>query len=118
MMVLNGVDVGDPREYDLVPAAKAAELVGDKRPDTDPEIAAQVFFINGNGCPEGRLADCFAVLVAVVVVNGKAFEGLLAQLLAEVGVVVGGVGSEGALEPDLAVGDTGGFKLRGVGTIS
>jgi hypothetical protein len=82
----------------------------EKRSDTNPHIARQIFFIDNNGCAEFCPPNMFAILIGVVIIDGKTFQHLFPELLSENPVVEGAMGTKGTEESHLLIPDAASIK--------
>ena len=104
-MVRNGVQVSHARHNDLIATPVTAKNMGGEGAYADFQITGMVFLVYENRGAESRVAKVLAHIKAVVVIYGKPFEHLIAELFPECPVVERGVGAEGAEKADLFVPD-------------
>jgi hypothetical protein len=110
MVIHHGINVAHTGHYNLISPTETTECVEEKRSDTNPHITRQIFFIDNDGCAEFCPPNMFAILIRVVIIDGKSFQHLFPELLSENPVVEGAMGTKGTEESHLLIPDTASIK--------
>ena len=83
VMIRDRVYMRNARQNNFVTSTVTAKTVRDKGADTDPCVAAEKFLVDHDGSPKTRLTEVLAVLVRIVIVNGKSVQYPFAQFPSE-----------------------------------